>query len=66
MMAMAAATATVGQHDKEWVSDNVSMIMIPLMTTKMKRATTKKEGGGILLTPGDAAQEDWWRTAANG
>jgi hypothetical protein len=66
MMAMAAAMATVGLCNKELDGDNRLTIMIPLMATKMTRTTTKKEGDGILLPPGDAGQEDWRRTAANG
>ncbi len=30
------------------------------------RSTTTKEGGWDPPHPGNAAQEDWWRTAANG
>jgi hypothetical protein len=38
MMAMAEAMATVGQHDKEWGSDNAPLTtMIPSSTTKMMR-----------------------------
>jgi hypothetical protein len=66
MIAMTAAMATVGRHNKEWDSDNALMTMIPLTITKMTRTTKKKEGDGLLHPPGDAAQEDWWRTSANG
>jgi hypothetical protein len=66
MMAMAEATAIVGWHDKEWGNNNASTTIIPLMTTKITRTTMKKEGDGIFLPLGDAAQEDWRRTAANG
>jgi hypothetical protein len=67
MMALAEATATVGQRDKEWGSNNASMTMIPLTATKMMRITMKKAGGwDPPPPPGDAAQKDWRRTAANG
>jgi hypothetical protein len=66
MMAVVAAAATVGWCNKEWGGDNTPTTMIPLTMTNMTRTTTKKKGDGILLPPGDAAQDNWWRTAANG
>ena len=66
MVAMAATMVTVGQHIKEWDSNNAMTAMILLMTAKIMRITGKKEGGWNPHPPGNAAQEDWWRTAANG
>ncbi len=45
IMAVAAATATVEQQDKELGSENASATTIPLTMTKMRRTARKKEGG---------------------
>ncbi len=45
-----------------WCRDYALTTMIPLTTDCLQQ----RKGDGILLTPGNTAQEDWWRIAANG
>jgi hypothetical protein len=45
IMAMAEATATVGQCKMELGGDDTLRTMNPSMTMKVTRATTRKEGG---------------------